>query len=184
MHNTVRIWPERIAQARADHLERYKFAARIIPQLSMCVDAACGVGYVTSFLHHSNINVVGIDISEDAIIHAKRYFQTAAGPEYVCADIQNYDIYADTLISFETIEHLENPHLFLSKCNVKNIIASVPNEHYFPFKPEIFKDDEYPHRRHYTPEQFEHIFNRRNFHLFETIQRLNSLSIEYLLQSF
>jgi hypothetical protein len=34
-------------------------------------------------------------------------------------------------------------------------IASVPNEKHYPFVAENFKDDEYPHRRHYTPDEFE-----------------------------
>jgi len=163
MHNPVRIWPERIAQAKPDHLQRYQFASSVIPQLSVCFDAACGVGYGTAIPHHANINVTGIDISEEAINHAKKYFQTESGPQYICADIHNYKITADTLISFETIEHLENPQLFLLNCNVKNIISSVPNEHYYPFIPEVFKDDEYPHLRHYTPEQFDDVFTQIGF---------------------
>jgi 2-polyprenyl-3-methyl-5-hydroxy-6-metoxy-1,4-benzoquinol methylase len=77
MDNKVRIWPTRHSLAKPDHLERYIFASNIIKSETTCIDAACGGGYGTSILHHANIKVVGIDISEDAINHALYFFQTS-----------------------------------------------------------------------------------------------------------
>ena len=178
MKNTVRIWPTRHSNAKQDHLERYFFASKIIKEETTCIDAACGVGYGTSLLHHANINVVGIDISHEAISHACNYFQTKSGPDFICADIMNYSLSADTLVSFETIEHLSDAEKFLSNFEVNNIIASVPNQLLYPFNAESFINDEYPHLRHYTPDQFDEIFNKIGFKVIGRFTQRNKESYE------
>jgi len=165
MDNKVRIWPTRHSLAKPDHLERYIFASNIIKSETTCIDAACGVGYGTSILHHANIKVVGIDISEDAINHALNFFQTKSGPEFIRADIMDYSAQSDTLVSFETIEHLSNPDLFLKNFDVNNIIASVPNELLYPFEAKTFEYDEYPHLKHYTPNEFDKLFEDIGFRI-------------------
>lgn len=43
------------------------------------------------------------------------------------------------------------------------IIASVPNEERYPFSAERFAGDKYPHKRHYTPDQFHSLLNDAGF---------------------
>ena len=162
--NKVRIWPSRHHDAKPDHFHRYDFASRVFRKGTSIVDAACGVGYGSSILHHGGHEVIGYDISSDAIEHAKHHFQTSAGPQFVCADITSIPkTKADVLVTFETIEHLEAPLNFLNNFDVEYIVASVPNQNFYPFKAEVFKDDEYPHLRHYTPEEFDELFRMIGF---------------------
>ena len=42
------------------------------------------------------------------------------------------------------------------------LIASVPNEKYFPFRAEDF-DHEYPHQRHYLDHEFEDLLEEADF---------------------
>jgi SAM-dependent methyltransferase len=89
---------------------------------------------------------------------AREHFK---GPEYIQGDLERKPWYGtfDTIISFETLEHLANPQVvvgrFKESLNPGGVfICSVPNEEWYPFNPETFKDDVYPHQRHYTPDEF------------------------------
>ncbi len=145
-----------------DHVLRYKFASKHLG--GRILDAACGVGYGTKLLHDNGHQVIGVDISPDAIAHAHRYF---SGPEYIQADITNYlpDRTYTGIVSFETVEHLSNPlpvlRIFRSVCEGL-FMASVPNEKHYPFKAEDF-DHEYPHQRHYLPEEFDDLMEEADF---------------------
>ena len=110
----------------------------------------------------------GIDISGETITFAKMNWP---GPRYLCTDItklpkRSFD--HDLIVSFETLEHLADPKPFLQAAQCKTLIASVPNEELYPFKPETFKNDEYPHRRHYTPAQFEGLLRGCGFRVTES----------------
>jgi hypothetical protein len=47
------------------------------------------------------------------------------------------------------------------------LIASVPNEEKYPFSAEKFAKDKYPHKRHYTPKQFEELLNSSGYEVTE-----------------
>ena len=160
----TRQYGEGLIGIRPDHLSRYKFAADKIPNGSSVIDAACGCGYGSWIMWDSGLNVIGIDISNHAIDYAQQHY---AGPQYICSSIEAIgNLEADYLVSFETVEHLSDP-LCLRRINAGHVIASVPNELRYPFNPEKFKDDEYPHQRHYTPEQFEQFLNSLDFQVTE-----------------
>ena len=106
-----------------NHICRYHFAANQIKHLKVgkILDIACGVGYGTHFLApYSTEQVIGADISDYAIQEAKKQFPD---PKilYVkddCENPVNIINYApfDVIVSFETLEHLKNPTLFLQSC--------------------------------------------------------------------
>lgn len=148
-----RQWVKSVEEARLDHQERYKFAAKIAK--GTVLDAACGCGYGSHYLMNSGLSVTGVDIDEGAIDWALKNFP---GPDYRIANIETDDLpECNTVVSFETIEHLRRPQEFLRRIrgNADLLICSTPNEERYKFRPENFVNDEYPHFRHYTPEEFD-----------------------------
>jgi SAM-dependent methyltransferase len=128
------------------------------------LDAACGCGYGSSILNEKCV-VTGVDIAERAIRHAEEFFP---GPEYILGDVADSPWRGrfSGIVSFETLEHLKDPKPVLESFRRSlngYFIASVPNENLYPFDPQVFKNDEYPHQRHYRPEQFDALFEDAGF---------------------
>lgn len=166
--NEVRQWGATLIGISAHHLKRYMFAANRIQRNMRVLDAACGCGYGAWLLHSLKAFVNAIDISIEAITFAQIHYP---GPSYWVADITKLAEYAtdyDFAVSFETLEHLAHPEKFLCALKCKTLIASVPNEELYPFKPEAFRNDDYPHQRHYTPEQFEGLLRGCGFRVTES----------------
>ena len=153
--NAVRQWEPALAGISAHHIKRYLFAAnRVRPQMRV-LDAACGCGYGAWLLHCLKGYVDALDMESEAIKYGNAYYP---GPRYVQADITRFKARSfsyDLVTSFETIEHLKEPHGFLRSLESATLIASVPNQELYPFNQENFKGDDYPHQRHYTPGEFE-----------------------------
>jgi SAM-dependent methyltransferase len=91
-----------------EHLARYAFAAQLTPGCEV-LDVACGVGYGSQWLAKSGAkSVLGIDIAEDAIEHArKHYFHPAV--TYKVLDALALDLQSefDVVTCFEFIEHVD-----------------------------------------------------------------------------
>lgn len=150
--DATRQYGKDLGEISPDHVRRYLFAACEIPPGSMVLDLACGCGYGSWILHQSGCKVVAGDISNEALDYARRYYE---GPTYIHADAENIgNVEVDALVSFETLEHLKSPEKLLNGVRADLLIASVPNQERYPFNPALFKDDAYPHQRHYTPDEF------------------------------
>ena len=136
---------------RRDHLARYEWAAKTLRKESRVIDAACGIGYGSFILAKAGHRVFAFDISAEAIDYAKEHY-SHPNITYRVADVtQLTDLQpCDAAVSFETIEHLANPALLLQKlaANAPLLLASVPNETYFPWRGYAF------HHRHYTADEF------------------------------
>lgn len=143
-----------IEEIRPDHVKRYLFAASLIPKGSTVLDIACGCGYGSWILHKAGLEVTGVDISGEAISYAEKNYQ---GPKYICADALEVKGNWDAIVTFETLEHLDRPEILLANLKGKGLVASVPNEEVMPFRAEHFAGDAYPHRRHYTPKEFDEL---------------------------
>ncbi len=154
----TRQYGSRLSKIRLDHVARYEFAASRLKGKKV-LDLACGCGYGSWILKQAGNEVTGVDIEPEAIRYAKANYQ---GPSYLCQKGEETAGHWDALVSFETLEHLDRPEDVLS-IQAPLVIASVPNEERFQFDAKLFSGDKYPHKRHYTPSQFEKLLNDAGF---------------------
>lgn len=125
-----RLVPAVMSKNRAvviEHMARYKWAMRFCRDKSV-VDVACGSGYGCAILAEiTSKRVLGIDISKEAIDYCSEKYKTA---KFIQHDLEKgYDIKSDIVISFETIEHLNNPEKFLASVKkncLDTFIFSIP----------------------------------------------------------
>lgn len=150
MLDVTRQYGPTLNDIRPDHVARYEFAAQRL-RGKRVLDLACGCGYGSWILHEAGNDVTGVDISEEAIEYADRHYK---GPAYACQDASQTTGTYDALVTFETLEHLDDPGCIL-RMDAPLVIASVPNERNYPFRAGKFVNDKYPHKRHYTPEEFD-----------------------------
>jgi len=101
------------------HVDRYAFAIQnAIP--GRVLDIACGSGYGSYQMIHSvklgQSRVVAVDNSVQAIGYAEKHFRDPS-IEFICNDAMKFNDEQefDTIVSLETIEHLENPKAFIRK---------------------------------------------------------------------
>ncbi len=139
---TERILPEKTSGGSfATHLKRYDFARQFCKG-KVILDSACGVGYGTYCLAEVAREVVGIDISYEAIAYAKKNYQKE-NVIFGVMDVHRLEFPSekfDIVCSFETIEHIANPREFLVQ--VKRVlkkdgifIVSTPNAKKTNYKP-------------------------------------------------
>jgi len=101
-------------ELQAQHLSRYEFAAKYAPGKKI-IDVACGTGYGSALLlRQGAIQVTGIDLSGAAIDYAQRHY-SLKGLTFIRGDVSilRSAVPSDCIVSFETIEHLENPDALL-----------------------------------------------------------------------
>lgn len=160
--NTSRTWARHIFDTADHHFRRYEFAAAY--SRGRVLDAACGCGYGSKWLLTNAEMVVGVDSNLEAIEWARKNFQ---GPYFVHAKIEDRPWHGkfDTVVSLETIEHIRDPKPVLETFREIGtvLIASVPNEENHPFKAETYKNDDSPHFRHYTPNEFQELLEGAGF---------------------
>lgn len=92
----------------AEHLARYHWAGAFAAGREV-LDAASGEGYGTDMMSKAGAaSVIGIDVASDAVAHSlERY-----GHDYRQGDVAALpldDASRDLVVSFETIEHVEEP---------------------------------------------------------------------------
>ncbi len=117
-----RVVPSCSSQLLYEHLHRYAIAARLA-EGKRVVDIACGEGYGSNLLAATAAHVIAIDIAPEVIAHArKKYgrdnltFQVGS-----CLEIPLDDHTIDLLVSFETIEHIDDHFAFLRE--IKRVLA-------------------------------------------------------------
>ncbi len=129
-----------IPDLEAESVIRYEFASKWT-QGKDVVDAACGVGYGVKHLKAKSY--LGLDISEGALKAAKQF-----GGTYKTADLDKVAFpKTDAIVSFETIEHLEDPVAFIKKASeaADIFVFSTPNNESpgdNPFHKWIFNENE------------------------------------------
>lgn len=145
-----------------EHLVRYYFASNFIKNKSV-LDAACGMGYGSSILsENGSSKVIGIDNSTEAIEYCKsNYSNSKLNFELGdCRKISFKKSEFDVVVSFETVEHLENPDEFLLEIKrVLNeqgtLIISTPNM-------EKYQENNPFHKHEFTLNEFK-IFLKKYF---------------------
>lgn len=144
----------------AIHLTRYALARELCKGRSV-LDLACGEGYGSRLLADWGASrVIGVDVSKEAIEHARALFATSL-VEYRLGDADSLlDMFPeerfDLIVSLETIEHVKNPEQLLSGFHrLLNpggvLVLSCPNDWWY--YPSSEESNPY-HRRKYTFEEF------------------------------
>lgn len=89
-----------------EHFHRYLLACELATQ-KIVLDIACGAGYGSAMLARQAAYVIGVDISENAVAHARSKYQVANLDfrQGSCSAIPLPDASVDLVVSFETIEH-------------------------------------------------------------------------------
>lgn len=99
-----------------EHINRYKIAAKHVRN-KVVLDIACGEGYGSHSLSKAGaLSVIGVDVSEESCEHARAKYGIDARQGDARA-IPLGDSSVDVIVSFETIEHVENPESFVSECS-------------------------------------------------------------------
>ncbi|SDJ05690.1 Lipopolysaccharide biosynthesis protein [Paraburkholderia steynii] len=103
-----RFIPGMSTEIELEHVHRYVLAAKLATGRRV-LDIACGEGYGSYALSGAASSVVGVDISEDAVRHARaEYCNRAVNLRFEvgsAASIPLEDASVDVVVSFETIEH-------------------------------------------------------------------------------
>ncbi|MDQ0254300.1 2-polyprenyl-3-methyl-5-hydroxy-6-metoxy-1,4-benzoquinol methylase [Evansella vedderi] len=104
-----------------EHLARYQFAIHYVK--GRVLDIACGTGYGSKMLVKAKKTVIseflGVDLCQEAVNYAKaNYYHPLL--TYVQGDVLDPHIVKkhgtfDTIISFETIEHVEDDLFFMDQ---------------------------------------------------------------------
>lgn len=160
-------YPERIIPKEtfggplASHLKRYEFAKQFCAG-KLVLDIACGVGYGSACLAETAKEVVGGDISEEAILYAKEHYQK----ENIRFKVMNAghlefpDKYFEVVCTFETLEHLENQEKYIAEAkrvltDEGVFIVSTPYA-----KRTIYKPKNPYHKIEFSREDFQSLLER------------------------
>ena len=92
-----------------EHMQRYHSVRNIVAGLDI-LDVACGEGYGSNLMANSAKSVIGVDISEEAVNHAKKSYNRN-NLSFVQGSATNLSMFIDgsfdAVVSFETIEHID-----------------------------------------------------------------------------
>jgi 2-polyprenyl-3-methyl-5-hydroxy-6-metoxy-1,4-benzoquinol methylase len=106
---------EKLDIYQKSHLKRYEFVKQLLNQNDIIGDFACGTGYGTSMLSERSAKVIGIDINERVIKVIKKRYRKNNKIDFIVSNILNikYKDYFNKIVSFETVEHLEEKDILL-----------------------------------------------------------------------
>ncbi|WP_097412728.1 class I SAM-dependent methyltransferase [Escherichia coli] len=152
--------PAHSLQEAAIHCARYANILHLVKD-KVVLDIACGEGYGSALLMKAGAKrVVGVDISQESIEHAKKLFG-GYNVEFIVSDActisERYgEDFFDMVVSIETIEHINTPEVFLSaikKTAKENAIFYItcPNDYWY--YPNDEQSNPY-HVRKYTFQEF------------------------------
>ena len=104
--------------------------------INKVLDIGCGEGFVVRYLisKNKNLKIEGIDISEDAIVLARKLCPEAFFLRGDITSLNYSDQSFDLVLGIEILEHLSNPEMAISEARRlcrKYCIFSVPLEPYF-----------------------------------------------------
>lgn len=148
---------------------RYFEALEYVRELDV-LDIACGVGWGSYLLAKSGARTVyGIDLSEDALICAKKYYN-CKNTTYILGNSKKIPLDSDSIdviVSFETFEHVEDVSAFVAELyrvarSNALLILSTPNG--YCTKKKINSKPENPfHFEEYLRKDIEGILSKKNW---------------------
>lgn len=112
-----RFTPECVGEIWLEHWHRYLFAERFSSDKEV-LDLACGEGYGSHVLASRAKRVVGMDVSDKAVQHARSRYGQDSALEFLVGDGQSLpfdDASFDLVVSFETIEHVTEQESFIKE---------------------------------------------------------------------
>ena len=120
-----------------EHFARYAFSARLA-RGKRVLDMGCGAGYGSAELAKQALKVTGLDISSDAVAHAREHF-ASPNVEFVegsAAAAPLPDQSFDLIVAFEVIEHLADWRKLLEEARRLmapggQFVVSTPNKLYY-----------------------------------------------------
>lgn len=142
---------------RDDHVERYKWAAGLMPVGGLynnTLDVGCGVGYGSQILADTTGGAVyAFDRDPKAIAYAREHYLRILrnGVIYSVDEIEAMPYVSRRFLSvtaFEVIEHTPAALTYLAQLDARQLFGSVPNELAVPFDPKKHNKEHY---RHFTP---------------------------------
>lgn len=144
-----------------EHLHRYALALQLANN-KIVLDIASGEGYGSNLLSKVAKKVIGVDICEQSIAHAKAKY-VYGNLEFLVGSTSNIplsDKSVDVVISFETIEHHDEHELMMQE--IKRVL--VPNGILLISSPEksIYKDRDSNNKFHIkelTLKEFKSLLN-------------------------
>jgi SAM-dependent methyltransferase len=104
-----RFTPECVREMWYEHWHRYALAAQAATGKRV-LDAACGEGYGSALLAQRAREVVGIDLSAEAVGHARARYGDVANLRFETGDVTALPARLgrfDLISSFETLEHVD-----------------------------------------------------------------------------
>jgi SAM-dependent methyltransferase len=105
-----RFTPECQREIWYEHWHRYAFALPLARGRRV-LDAACGEGYGSALLSTAAATVLGVDLADDAVAHARARYAARGNLRFERADATALDGLPDAsfdlVVSFETLEHVE-----------------------------------------------------------------------------
>jgi len=133
-----RMTTEYFSYGSIEHLHRYSIISEFLDKNMIIMDIACGEGYGTNILSKKVKKAIGVDVSMEAISHAKNKY-SSANIEFIHSSAINIPIEdncIDVIVSFETIEHIEDHEKLLSEFKRvlrKNglLIISTPDKQFY-----------------------------------------------------
>ncbi len=150
------------AQISYEHWHRYLYASQYVHNKKI-LDIASGEGYGSNYLANSAKEVVGVDISEEAVAFARTNYKRS-NLEFLIGSVDKIPIdrnyVFDVIVSFETIEHVnqESQEKFLNE-TIRLLkkdglfIVSTPNKLKYTDNNENYKNDY--HIKEFYIEEFE-----------------------------
>lgn len=103
-----RFTPECVREIRYEHWARYAFALHLV-RGKRVLDAACGEGYGSAMLASAAASVLGVDIAQEAIAHARSRYGAQANLRFERGDCTALGVAPgsfELIVSFETLEHV------------------------------------------------------------------------------
>ncbi|MBS0591439.1 MAG: class I SAM-dependent methyltransferase [Proteobacteria bacterium] len=111
-----RFTPECVREIWYEHWARYAFVLPLA-RGKRVLDAACGEGFGSALLAREAREVVGVDVSAEAVAHAQARYGAARNLRYLRGDCTQLDLPGaefDLIVSMETLEHVAEQEAMLA----------------------------------------------------------------------
>ncbi|WP_082359517.1 class I SAM-dependent methyltransferase [Bosea sp. AAP35] len=163
-----------------EHLLRYLFARSFCGDC-VVLDVASGEGYGAALLAQVARKVVGVDLSQEAVAHAQKAYASSnlSFCRGTCLSLPIASNSVDVVISFETIEHIEEHELLFSEFKRVMrrdgiLIISTPDK--IVYSQETGYDNPF-HKRELTRHEFASVIKKNFSHSLFLGQNSGSVSI-------